>query len=148
MKFLRQRKGPCDAFHYTAAMSATRMHRILIAWSAMLAIMFGALAPTLAHALTSGSDRGVGMEICGSTGMFLMAAEATPSDEDGSADPQARQQHCLWCSLHASNVAVPVQAIVTTPLLRCAQEMPPAFYRVGFTSAVWRKALSRAPPLA
>ncbi|MGP1683359.1 MAG: DUF2946 domain-containing protein [Giesbergeria sp.] len=129
-------------------MSAARMHRILIAWSAMLAIMFGALAPTLAHALTSGSELGVGMDVCGSTGMFLMNAEATPSDEDGSADLQTRQQHCLWCSSHASNVAVPVQAIATTPLLRCAQEMPPAFYRVGFTSAVWRKALSRAPPLA
>lgn len=127
-------------------MPIVRMHRILIAWSAMVAIMFGALAPTLAHALAAGGGLGEGIEVCGSTGMFLLNAEAPSSDADDPAEPQVRQQHCLWCGLHA-DVAVPVQA-VTTPLLRYAQEMPPTFYRVGTISAVWRKALSRAPPLA
>lgn len=127
-------------------MFAVRMHRILIAWSAVLAIMFGALAPTMAHALASGGGRGDGIEVCGSTGMFLFNAEAPASDADDPADPQVRQQHCLWCGLHVDMTA-PVQTVMT-PLLRCAREMPPAFYRVGFMSAVWRKALSRAPPVA
>ncbi len=127
-------------------MLIVRMHRILIAWLAVLAIMFGALAPTLAHALASGGGRGEGIEVCGSTGMFLFNAEAASPDTDDTADPQVRQQHCLWCGLHV-DVTAPMPA-VTTPLLRCAQEMPPAFYRVGFMSAVWCKAQSRGPPLA
>lgn len=127
-------------------MFAARMHRILIAWLAMLAIMFGALAPTLAHALAAGGDAGVAIEVCGSTGMFLLNDQAPSSTTDDPADPQAGQQHCVWCALHV-DMAAPVQS-VAAPLLRCAQAMPSTFYRAGHISALWRKALSRAPPLA
>ena len=124
-------------------MSTARMHRILIAWLAMLAIMFGALAPTLVHAMASAGDRGVGMEICTSTGMLLLNVDAPDSDAGDAGDPQ---RQCVWCGLHV-HADVAVQAVAPVPLLGCAQDMPPAFYRSGFVSAVWRTALSRGPPL-
>lgn len=125
-------------------MFAVRMHRILIAWSAMLAILFGALAPSLAHALAAGGAEGIA--VCGSTGMFVLNEQAPSSDTDDPANPRVGQQHCVWCAVHA-DMAAPVQ-FSAAPLPRRAQAIPSTFYRVGHVSALWRKALSRAPPLA
>ena len=129
-------------------MSKARLSRLLTAWSVMLAIVFGALAPTLVHALPSDRLSGIEVEVCGSTGMFMLAIEAisADTDSDGYAAPQDQSEHCPWCCLHAG-MAGPVQVVVM-PLLPSVQEMPAAFYRAGIVSHVWRTALARAPPLA
>lgn len=129
-------------------MFSARLQRILTAWSVMLALAFGALAPTLVHALPTDRISGIEVEVCGSTGMFMLAIEAVSADADSQdyAESQDAPNYCPWCCLHA-DMAQPVQVNVAA-LLSCAHEMPPAFYRDGFTSPLWRSAHARAPPLA
>lgn len=119
----------------------------------MLALAFGALAPVLAQAMVSrtSTNPGLVLEVCTSTGMLWVQADAgaQPGDGDGDGDgPQASpmQKPCLWCGMHG--VAAPPALASALPLLRCAQEMPAAFYRAGPTPTVWLGALTRAPPAA
>ncbi|NCU67370.1 DUF2946 domain-containing protein [Acidovorax sp. 210-6] len=124
-------------------MRATRLHRRLVALLAMLAMVFGALAPAVAQAMVSSASPELAMEVCTSTGMLLVQAD--PGGGDGSqASPM--QKPCLWCGMHG--VAAPPALPAALPLLRCAQEMPVAFYRAGPTPTVWLGALTRAPPAA
>lgn len=81
-----------------------------VLWLALWLALFGALAPTVSHALTwAHGDREPLIEICTSAGPRWMAlsttAEAVPSDPTGAVV----LDHCPFCLLMADRLAPPPQ---------------------------------------
>lgn len=126
-------------------MFASRLHRRFIAWVALLALVLGALAPTVTQAMVAGGERADWLEVCSVSGMVWVKAdtgELAQQPPDGSA---AGQQHCPWCTLHGGAVGLPAsQALPELPPR--LTDLPPAFYRAPLSATVWAPAQSRAPP--
>ena len=115
----------------------------------MLAVVLGALAPTVTQAMVAGGDRGDWLEICSVSGMAWIKAdtgEVRDQLPDGSA-PQATSQHCAWCTLHGGATGLPGVDTVSVLPARLT-ELPPAFYLAPMAASVWMPAHSRGPPRA
>ena len=129
-------------------MSVLRLRRRFAAWLALVAVLLGALAPTIAQA-RMGGDQSDWLEICTTTGMVWVQAGADDTAQAISAPPAdtATSPHCPWCTLHSGASGLPPAApvaLIPAPLA----EQPPAFYRAPLTDTVWATARSRAPPLS
>jgi hypothetical protein len=131
-------------------MFRTRLHRRFTAWVALLALVLGALAPTVTQAMVAGGDRADWQQICSVSGMVWVKAdtgEVSQPQPDGGMPGSDAGQHCPWCTLHGGTAGLPVAH--TLPELPPRQtELPPAFYRAPLQATVWAPAQSRAPPLA
>ena len=126
-------------------MFASQLRRRCIALLAMLAVAFGALAPTLAQAVVAGGAAPEGaVMVCTASGMLWVQADGDVLSDEGSKTQADLKKPCTWCSMHA--VAAPPVTQTALPLLRCAQDMPVAFFRAGPRPTVWLGALTRAPP--
>jgi hypothetical protein len=125
-------------------MSLTRAQRCFTAWLAMLALVLGALAPTLAQAVVKVSDRSDWVQICSTTGMAWVKAEPVAADSETAPMADMGMQ-CPWCSLHS-----PVTGLPPAPAfaVTAAAQVAPVD---GLASApspagVWLAAPARAPP--
>lgn len=126
-----------------------RMRRRFAAWLAIVAMLLGALAPTIAQARMGGSQRADWLEICTTTGMVWVQADAGERSQKTDGQPYGADAspHCPWCTLHSGASGLPpVQAVTVVPVPPA--EQPPAFYRAPLTDTVWATARSRAPPLS
>ena len=85
----------------------TSLHRRLALWLLVLATVFGALAPTLSHALV-GARGGVEpmMQVCTSTGM-TWAVEAAAPDSPGGQESATSLKSCPFCLLALDRAAPP-----------------------------------------
>jgi hypothetical protein len=131
-------------------MPFTRARRRLTTWLALLAMVLGALAPTVAQAVVAASDRAEWIEVCGASGMVWVQVEA----EDGSLATHPGQgsmadgsQHCPWCSLHGGAAGLPVVPVVSDPPPGLAGPLPTAD-PVSPRPATWAPPQARAPPLS
>ena len=130
-----------------APMSFLRLQRRFAAWLAIVALLLGALAPTIAQARTTGGERAGWLEICTTTGMAWVKADSgeVAQQRDGGQPTDAGvSPHCPWCTLHGASGLPPAAATTLVPG-RLA-EGPPSFYRVPLVDTVWLTARSRAPP--
>lgn len=127
-----------------------RLHRRVTTWLALLAVVLGALAPTVTQAMVAGQPKADWLEICSVTGMVWVqpdtgaTADALPDD----SAPQAATPHCSWCMLHGAAAAPWPAAEFSPPLPDRLTDLPPAFYLAPQTASVWLPTQSRAPPLA
>jgi Protein of unknown function (DUF2946) len=127
-----------------------RLHRRITAWLAMLALVLGALAPTVAQAMVVGGERADWLEICSVSGMAWVkvdTGEVRDQQPDGGAPAGAASQHCAWCTLHGGVSGLPTVSPVPVMAARLT-DLPPAFYLAPMAASVWMPALSRGPPLA
>jgi len=127
----------------------SRLHRRLTAWVALLALVFGALAPTVTQAMVAGGDRADWLQVCSVSGMVWVQAdtgEVRDQQPDGGSPMGDASQHCPWCTLHGGVAGLPTapHSIDLPPRLT---DLPPAFYRAPLAATVWAPAQSRAPPL-
>lgn len=127
----------------------SRLHRRLTAWVALLALLFGALAPTVTQAMVAGGDRADWLQVCSVSGMVWVQAdtgEVRDQQPDGGSPMGDASQHCPWCTLHGGVAGLPPapHSIDLPPRLT---DLPPAFYRAPLAATVWAPAQSRAPPL-
>lgn len=130
-------------------MSFLRLRRRFAAWLAIVALLLGALAPTIAQARMGGGERADWLEICTTTGMVWVKADTGELAQkiDGQPAGFDASPHCPWCTLHGGASGLP--PVVVMPQLPGPQaELPPAFYRAPMTGTVWATARSRAPPLS
>jgi hypothetical protein len=130
-------------------MSFLRLRRRFAAWLALVAMLLGALAPTIAQARMGGSDRADWLEICTTTGMVWVQADTGELAQkiDGQPAGSDASPHCPWCTLHGGASGMPpVEAVAMLPAPLA--EQPSAFYRAPLTDTVWATARSRAPPLS
>lgn len=133
-------------------MSLLRVHRRLIAWLAMLALGWAALAPAMAQAVVAASDDEGWVQLCTTTGMVWVQSGG-PAAADGStpaapASDDAPTMNCPWCTLHGGADTFVPPAPVALPVPERLADMPPAFYRAPTTSFAWAAHPSRAPPVA
>ena len=126
-------------------MPLTRVQRRFTAWLAMLALVLGALAPTLAQAVVASSDRSDWVQICSATGMVWVKAD--PAAADTERAPMADMGiQCPWCSLHSPAAGLPpapalgFTSAALAPLAGGLVASPPP-------AGVWIAAPARAPPL-
>ena len=119
-----------------------RSTRRLVSWFACLAILVGALAPAVSHALQAPGGDSTWVEVC--TALGAQRVKLDPSDESHSpAGPLL--EHCPYCSLHAD--ATPPPAPVSVPVLPLPRSGPPErFLTAPRTLFVWAAAQPRAPP--
>lgn len=129
-------------------MPLSRVHRRFTAWLAMLAMVLGALAPTLAQAVVASSDRAGWVEVCSVSGMIWVQADTGTTPSDSPSAPVAdASMHCPWCTLHGGAADLPPVLVLAEPLPR-QTEPPPAFFHAVTLSGTWAVAHARAPPLA
>lgn len=132
-------------------MLLSRLHRRITAWLALLALVVGALAPTVAQAMVAAGDRAEWLEVCSVSGMVWIKAdtgEISQQQPDGSGSSGAPSQHCPWCTLHGGAAGLPPAAAMHGELPARLTDLPPAFYRAPLATTAWAPAQSRAPPLA
>lgn len=135
---------------YTAGMTFLRLYRRFGAWLAILALLAGALSPTLAQAMVAGSDRADWLEVCSVSGMVWVKAdtgEVSDHQPDDGQPVSSAVQHCPWCTLHGASAGLPPVDPPAFVLGERATDLPPAFYRAPVGATVWASAHSRAPPL-
>jgi hypothetical protein len=114
---------------------------------ACLAIFVAAAAPTLAHVLRSGADSGW-VEVCSALGTRLVKVDLS-ADRSGPAPDQGRQsEHCPYCSLHATALALPPVNLVAVGSLFVLFEVPRLVHVASGPRYAWAAPQSRAPPLA
>ncbi|WP_332745214.1 DUF2946 domain-containing protein [Hydrogenophaga sp.] len=125
-------------------MLAHPFHRRFAAWLALLAMVCGALAPTVAQAVVASQGGAGWVQVCSASGMVWVQASATDaSDGESMADAS---RHCPWCHLHGA-AGLPPAAL--PPLALAPQAEPPRTQPPGLTPATfWPAARSRAPPRA
>lgn len=126
------------------------LHHRFAAWLALLAVLWGALVPTLAQAAVSGSDRQGWVEVCSASGVLWLrvdgGAEAPtdkPSKPGNMADASA---HCPWCPMQGAAGLPPEPAQATTVSVRGG--VPTTAFTSARPAAVWSPTQSRAPPAA
>lgn len=125
-------------------MRCLRARRPLVTWIAIFAILWAALAPSLAHALGTAKTPSW-KEVCSVDG-----AKKLQDDADGSGDPAAPAhvfEHCPFCSLHLPALGMPPIAEVDVLDLRLRDEVPLAFFVAPRTPHAWISAQPRAPPI-
>lgn len=117
------------------------------AWLAMLAMVLGALAPTVAQAVVAAQGGPGWVQVCSASGMVWVQADAL---EDAAADVDVGKsmadasRHCPWCPLHGASGLPP-----SPPTLSdlAAPAAPPLWLAsVDEPATFWPAAPSRAPP--
>lgn len=127
---------------------ARTTHRFA-AWLAMLAMLLGALAPTVAQAVVAAQGGPGWVQVCSASGMVWVQADATDGDNavaDVGKSMADASRHCPWCNLHGA-VGLP-PAPGHTPLLALRAEPLPEPFRSALPAPPWPAAQSRAPPTA
>lgn len=115
----------------------------LYLWIAMLAILFGALAPTVSHALAAGQSDDSALMLCTVNGYKMIKL---PGD-DGKAPADAKSmQHCAFCTIHGGADALPASPAVALALSTGRAIYPPLFYSAPRSQHTWSAAQQRAPP--
>lgn len=124
----------------------TVLRRRFTAWVAIFAILVGALAPSISHAI-SASQGELWMEICTPTGIKYVkyaADEAQVKTDD--AMKSSSFEHCPFCSIQQQAPALPsAQTRLDVPS-GPDRILPALFYSAPHTLAIWQPAQSRAPP--
>jgi hypothetical protein len=112
----------------------------LCAWIALLAILFGALAPTLSHAFVPARAQPVDFPICGSLGHT--AAVKAPGLPEPAGYPF---KHCPYCVDQHHAPALLPQAPAALVAIG-GHVLPPLFYAAPTPLFHWTAPQSRAPP--
>ncbi|MBX3610729.1 MAG: DUF2946 family protein [Hydrogenophaga sp.] len=126
-------------------MFAQRWLRRSTAWIALLAVCFGALAPTLSQAALKahGADAAGWVQVCGASGLTWVRTDAGASGEEHPADGALI---CPWGVISAGAAGMPpVHALVlpeTGP-----QAVPLAQAQRGQAVVRAEHASARAPPV-
>jgi hypothetical protein len=130
------------------------LQRRWMAWVAVWAILLGALAPTLSHAMRAWQHAPVTwVEVCSTTGAKLVAV-SLDKGVAGKADPQSRLpgsnhagEHCPFCLMHADDVAVlPSPPAPVLTMAFSTEALPSLFLHAPRTLFAWAPPQARAPP--
>jgi|BarGraIncu00222A_1022003.scaffolds.fasta_scaffold43111_2 hypothetical protein len=118
--------------------------RTFFAWLASFAMLMGAVAPTLSHALARQAPAWI--QVCSAQGSSWIRTDASAPVE-GSRQPAPGHafEHCPYCSLHAAGLGMP-PGIPDVPALSRAHAVHPHRVAAAPTLRLWSDAQSRGPP--
>ncbi|QOL49742.1 DUF2946 domain-containing protein [Massilia litorea] len=116
------------------------LQRALTAWIAVLAILFGALAPALSHAFAPAAAQSLEFPICSAVGHT--AGVKLPGLPEPAADPS---KHCPYCiDQHHAPGLLPQAPAAFVAI--GGHILPPLFYSAPTPLFHWAAPQSRAPP--
>ena len=131
-------------------MHAFVKRHVVWSWIAALAILFGAVAPTLSRAMAADAERAAvpdaAMEVCTMLGMKMLP----PADHGGKPDPgkfDHMLDHCPYCAAHAVPALLPPPSAPFVVPRATYAVYPLLFYRSATTSFAWSPARPRGPPV-
>jgi Protein of unknown function (DUF2946) len=124
-------------------MSMHRLRHRWAAWTAVLALLWAALAPALADRPHTSSLREM-LQVCSVMGTMMVPMDDNPSSDTGSPSGSG---HCPWCSLQAHTLGLPAPTPLVLALPLARHVAPIAFLQAPRTQHAWTSARSRAPPL-
>ncbi len=113
----------------------------------MFAILLGALAPTLSHALSQPGNGKRTVQVCTVAGMKMVAVDDAAGhgkSGDASLFPAER---CPFCATHANLPALPSSPLPPFALSGGSAPFPSLFFYAPRPLFVWAAAQPRAPPL-
>jgi hypothetical protein len=120
--------------------------RRYVAWIACFTMLFAALAPSIAHAMSAARGE-VWAEICSTAGTKFVKASADQPPADYAVKQQTLHlEHCPFCATHADSFALLPGPSFSIALLDTPDTHPLLFYRSPRPLAIWTTAQSRAPP--
>ncbi|MBL0944158.1 MAG: DUF2946 family protein [Hydrogenophaga sp.] len=130
-------------------MSLQRWLRKTTAWIALLAVCFGALAPTLSQAALQARGGGAGhwVQICSASGITWVRADTGPqaaADEAGDHPAEAAIT-CPWGVVAAGAADLPPAPALALPEA-APHPLPLARAQRGIAAAPSAHAPARAPP--
>lgn len=130
-------------------MPFTRATRRLAAWLTMFVMVFGAFAPTVAHALVAAKGGPDWVQVCSASGMVWVQIDedgAHGLNDSGDKSLADAPRHCPLFNLHgtAGLPPAPQPSLALAP--RAGQ--PPAPEPPVLAAAFWPASQSRAPPQA
>jgi Protein of unknown function (DUF2946) len=126
-------------------MRFNRATRVLSSWIAVLAILMAALAPSTSHALGAKSGA-LWIEVCTSAGAKWVQPDGSFTDQVPVSGDAHLFEHCPYCSLHASDLAIPPEPVVQALVISSSGLVPTAFLVAARTLHAWTSAQPRAPP--
>lgn len=106
----------------------------------LLTLLVNALAPGLARALAP-DDAAPWSVVCSAAGNARAGAPADHGGGNGLA-------HCLYCTMHGDQWALPPTQAAGAPLLALVFGVPLLFLQAPHRLHAWAPAQARAPPLA
>jgi uncharacterized SAM-binding protein YcdF (DUF218 family) len=123
-----------------------RAFRRLFSWVALLAILGGALAPAVSHAVYSQTGKSF-LEICTAQGTRLIAVDADADPVTGGQH-NVVMEHCPFCVPHAGSLGLlPTAELVFKQPADGSRFYPPLFYTAPRPLFAWASAQPRAPPV-
>lgn len=120
--------------------------RHLIAWIATLALLLGAVAPSIARAMALQADRAIAMDICGSNTSLPDGAVFDPADVDAPTAGLTAAD-CPCCLLHGMAAVPPARPGTMAPAAAPGLPQPQATALAPRQARAWDSARPRAPPL-
>lgn len=121
--------------------------RRFAAWIACFAMLFGALAPSVSHALSA--QRGSAWtEVCSANGVKMvqtMEGQGDPVQVDGE-NAAGHLDHCAFCATNPASATLLPGSARCIPVQPGRDTYPPLFFQSPSPLAVWTPAQSRAPP--
>lgn len=127
-----------------------RVFRRLFSWIALLAILGGALAPAVSHAVYAKTGKSF-LEICTAQGTRLIAVDADTASANGAlkgAQHDVVMEHCPFCVPHAGSLGLqPAGEIVFILPPDRGNYHPPLFFSAPRPLHAWAVANPRAPPV-
>lgn len=119
--------------------------RLVVAWIALLGVLFAALSPTISHAMGAATPAAaMEVEVCTAQGMVVVALDEAPDRPAPAPDHMAK--HCPYCAVHGGAPALLPAHAFAFPVLARDTSHPPLFYRSATPLFAWSAANPRAPP--
>jgi len=129
---------------YNGGMFSILDRRVLIAWIALLAVLFGALAPAVTHAMTPKGSPPQWLELCGANGI-----KRVQLPDDGTPQQPDLMQHmekCPYCAAHASPQAFTPPEVFSFAVVGGHDLYPSLFHQAPTPLFSWAAAKPRGPP--
>lgn len=131
---------------YNLTMHFHFKQRLAGAWLAMLSILFGALAPTVSHAMAAAQPLTEEVQVCTMAGMVTVVLSKAQSEKSPVPTQDHMFKHCAYCLVHGGAMPAPPVAAFVLPVIPQSKLYPSLFYRSAAPLFAWTVALSRAPP--
>ncbi|WP_137938093.1 DUF2946 domain-containing protein [Chitinivorax sp. B] len=122
-----------------------RFHRF-ISWLAILAVLMGALVPTISYAMKTPSAESGWVEVCTANGMKWINTAGALVDSPSSLPSDHHIKHCPYCNLHTDQADLPPAASLSLPVMPFTSLVPDRFLSAHTTLHAWVAVQPRAPP--